>query len=547
MTTQAELDAAMQAMRSIPFSSLIPHRPTGKQLAFCANMEPECLYGGTARSMKSWAALMAASQFSCVPGYAAIIFRRKLTSLKLPDGLIPTSMAWFSKTDAKWSGEDNRWTFPSGATLSFGYLDNDDDLMRYHSSAYQFILFEELPEWPSDTAYTYMVSRLTPKVDADGQMGRCACHGWSVADVPLRLRGTANPGGPGQAWVREHFILPWRNGVKGIFQPASYRDNPYIDPDAYELALAGMREIDRKRLLGGDWDITAPGERFSRDWFKKHEVPEHSHVARTLPADVKMLRFWDMAGTKPNRKNKDPDFTCGALVAYWKRQEIDHYLILDIQRFRTTSGEVRRKMRRQSEVDDRIYKRHVPVRVEREPGSQAMAAAANLKTHFKGINFRCKPSRIPKEDRIEILSSEAEIGYEQQEGGVWVVAGADFVEGFLDEAEAYGNPGVHDDQLDAVSGAIMALSKGAGSKSTRASAADRAAAEGEEPTPRKVGYPDVKAIRGFGYANARAAFAEVDNQRPERGPSHAPGLKASLRLAQRQSCKVPTRKVPSAR
>src|SRR5262249_51961755 len=52
--------------------------------------------------------------------------------------------------------------------------------------------------------------------------------------------------------------------------------------------------------------------------------------------------------------------------------------------------------------------------------------------------------------------------------GVFYMEGADWVEAFLDEADAFGNPGVHDDQLDAVAGAMYDIDRGGGKTTTRA-------------------------------------------------------------------------------
>ena len=60
----------------------------------------------------------------------------------------------------------------------------------------------------------------------------------------------------------------------------------------------------------------------------------------------------------------------------------------------------------------------------------------------------------------------------------------------LDELEAYGNPGVHDDIPDAISGAMMQLSKGAGSRANRTSEAAVSAADESDS-----GYPSVSGAR----------------------------------------------------
>lgn len=448
-------------------------RPVGKRFVKCISVDdPDSAFVAgegwvvTGNSMKSWAALMAALQFVCVPGYSAIIYRRERASLKLPGGLIPISQSWLANK-AKWSGDDFQWTFPSGATLNFGYISNPDDLIKYQSTAYQFILFEEVAEFPTDTEWRFMFSRCTPHLDPNGVLPKCKCHGWSLADVPLRMRATANPGGPGQAWVRQNFIIPHRNGVQGIFHPASYKDNPFIDQSEYEQMVSKMKAIDRARALGGDWDITAPGERFSRDWFMNHggetrviDPNAKGGHWREIAPTLSLVRRWDLATTKPNVNNRDPDWTVGALVGHRKWNGEDQWYIIDIARFRATSGERNAKMRKIAERDSKRYKRQVPIRVEREPGALARTALKMMKSlYFSGLNFRGVPSKVRKEDRIDQLAAAAE------DGEVWIVMG-EWVEPFLDEADAFGHPGVHDDQLDAVAGGMSDLGRGGSAKSS---------------------------------------------------------------------------------
>jgi predicted phage terminase large subunit-like protein len=86
---------------------------------------------------------MAALQYVDVPGYAAIIFRHSFTDLERPGALIPRSQEWLEghtvngKT-ARWRELQRTWFFPSGARLSFGYMDSDEDKLRFQSSEFQF-------------------------------------------------------------------------------------------------------------------------------------------------------------------------------------------------------------------------------------------------------------------------------------------------------------------------------------------------------------------------------------------------------------------------
>ena len=117
----------------------------------------EALYGGAAGGGKSDALLMAALQYVDVPGYAALLLRRTYADLALPGALMDRAAEWLSGTDAKWNGQEKSWSFPSGATTTFGYMATDADKYRYQSAEFQFIGWDELTQFPSDP-YLYMLS-----------------------------------------------------------------------------------------------------------------------------------------------------------------------------------------------------------------------------------------------------------------------------------------------------------------------------------------------------------------------------------------------------
>ena len=56
-------------------------------------------------------------------------------------------------------GNTKTFTFPSGATLTFGYLSHDNDLDQYQGSEFQFVGFDELTQF-TEKQYTYLHSRL---------------------------------------------------------------------------------------------------------------------------------------------------------------------------------------------------------------------------------------------------------------------------------------------------------------------------------------------------------------------------------------------------
>jgi hypothetical protein len=244
-------------------SRWLPHKPTLRQKLFLDLDCEEAFYGGAAGGGKSDALMMAALQHVDVPGYSALLLRRTYADLILPEALMDRARLWLQKTEAKWIEKEKTWLFPSGARLTFGYLESENDKYRYQGSAYQFIGFDELTQF-TDTQYLYLFSRL---------------RRLSGVDVPLRMRSASNPGGIGAEWVKSRFIPddflppdaelpqvftkrdvgPEGEEVSRAFVPARVDDNPYLDQESYKRSLDKLDKVTREQLLYGDWTITATG------------------------------------------------------------------------------------------------------------------------------------------------------------------------------------------------------------------------------------------------------------------------------------------------
>lgn len=232
-----------------------PIPPSPKQAAFLALTNREALFGGAGGGGKSIALLMAALQFADVPGYNALILRRTLQSLKLPNGLIDWSHRWLGNMPGvHWNGNDYQWTFDTGpgndpATLTFGYLSHQGSEDKYRSSELHYIGFDELTEFPWEDQYRFMFSRVRRL--KGGRQG-AAPDGTTLQDVKLRVRAATNPGGPGMPWVKARFVAP--ETAKRPFLASLLVDNPGIDADEYRASLAELSEVERKRMEEGDWD-----------------------------------------------------------------------------------------------------------------------------------------------------------------------------------------------------------------------------------------------------------------------------------------------------
>lgn len=239
LALQREL--ARRSRPLMPPHAYCPQEPTERQRAFLACDTEEAAYGGAAGGGKSSALLMAALQWVHVPQYAALLVRRTYADLALPGALMDRAAQWLTGTDAVWHAQDRRWRFPSGATLSFGYLETDQDRYRYQGSELQYVGIDEATQL-SETAALYLRSRIRRLSD-------------SV--VPLRYRLATNPGGVGHEWVWRRYVAP---DAQWPFVPARLDDNRHIDRASYQRTLAALDATTRAQLLDGQW-IRDPANR----------------------------------------------------------------------------------------------------------------------------------------------------------------------------------------------------------------------------------------------------------------------------------------------
>jgi len=255
----------------------------GPQTDFLASTEQEVLYGGSAGGGKSYAMVADPVRYLGNPNARMLLVRRSTEELR---ELISVSKQLYPKAipGIKFMERDKTWVAPSGATLWMSYLDRDDDVMRYQGQAFNWIGFDELTQWPTPYPWNYMRSRLRTT---------------KASGLPLYMRATSNPGGPGHQWVKKTFIDPstpseafwatdtdsgeticWPKGhtkegeplFKRRFIPATLFDNPYLADDGmYEANLLSLPEHQRRQLLEGDWDINE-GAAFPEFNRKEHVV-----------------------------------------------------------------------------------------------------------------------------------------------------------------------------------------------------------------------------------------------------------------------------------
>jgi hypothetical protein len=120
-----------------------PQSPTERQALFLGvNDVREVFYGGAAGGGKSSCLLMAALEHVNTAGYSALLLRRTYADLSKPGALMDRAAGWLRNTEAKWNEQKKQWTFPSGATLTFGYLDTENDKYQFQGAEFQFCTAE---------------------------------------------------------------------------------------------------------------------------------------------------------------------------------------------------------------------------------------------------------------------------------------------------------------------------------------------------------------------------------------------------------------------
>lgn len=211
----------------------------------------ELFYGGAAGGGKS--DFLLGDFLQGVPMYGAawrgILFRR---SMGEHEDLIERAQYLFPRTGAFYNAGTQTWRWPNGASFRFRYLEKEKDKYRYQGHAYTWMGWDELTQWPTDSAYRYLRGRLR-----------------SAHNVPLkRIRSAGNPGGPGHSWVKAYFISPAPAGFAVLTDPVTMKTRTFIpsrlsdnkiltrnDPN-YKGNLAGMGSAALvKAMLEGDWNV----------------------------------------------------------------------------------------------------------------------------------------------------------------------------------------------------------------------------------------------------------------------------------------------------
>jgi hypothetical protein len=282
-------------------------KPQYKQSLALKSAAFELLFGGAAGGGKSdfllidfWAGVMKHGRY-----WQGILFRRTYAEL---EELIKRADELYRPLGGKFVQKNKTYVFQNGAAVKFRYLEHDNDVLNYQGHQYTWIGFDELGNYPTDFAWRYMITR---------------CR--SAAGVPCYMRGTANPGGVGHAWIKARFIdgfAPYKTHktvessgmpITRAFIPSRLEDNQALmknDPD-YANRLKLLPTNLYRALANGDWDVFA-GQVFD-------EFRRESHVVKPFalkPGSWKKFYALDWGYAKPFSLGKWAVNSEGRMVRY---------------------------------------------------------------------------------------------------------------------------------------------------------------------------------------------------------------------------------------
>lgn len=261
----------------------------------------EVFYGGARGGGKTESSIGDWLQHSAEYGEAAIgIFvRRKFKQLA---EVIARTKQLFPKIGAKYNEQKAEWRMANGARLKFVYLERDSDAEEYQGHNYTRVYVEEVTNFPTS-----------------GPIDKLRATLRSGSGVPVGMRLTGNPGGPGHNWVKARYIDPAPQGYKliaeecqveidgimttvsleRVFIPSKLGDNMMLlrnDP-TYVLRLrqSGSEAL-VKAWLEGNWDIV-DGAFFT-------ELDENTHgrpadLMRWCPPGAVRFRSFDWGSYRP--------------------------------------------------------------------------------------------------------------------------------------------------------------------------------------------------------------------------------------------------------
>lgn len=366
-----------------------------------------------------------------------------------------------------------KWMFPSGADITFAYIERDDNVYDWQGSELALIEFDELTHF-SEFQFFYMLSR-NRSMSGIKPYVRASCNpdaeSWVAKFISWWIdqdTGYAIPERSGKIryCARVNEILTWGdtkeevlaqatdeldidiNDIKSVsFVASSLHDNKILmeTNPGYLANLKSLSIVERERLLYGNWKIKAAAGLY----FKRSQVT----IIDELPTDVKQwVRAWDLAASEKTEGN-EPAFTAGVLMG--KRRN-GNYVVVDVINQRLKAGAVRELIKTTAKSDKAKYGR-VKIRLPQDPGQAGKEQAESYIKFLAGFSVVAIRESGTKESRAEPFAAQWQGLENADKGNVELLAG-EWNEIYLGQLEAFPDAKFKD-MVDASSSAFNELEK----------------------------------------------------------------------------------------
>jgi predicted phage terminase large subunit-like protein len=245
-------------------------------------------------------------------------------------------------------------------------------------------------------------------------------------------------------------------GYRHVILPALYEpDHPQVnakDPRQEAGEALDTSRVPREALdilagtFGGWHSYAAAGQ------LQQRPVPREGGIIRTHligkvllpPADLTLVRAWDLAATEAKIQKSDPDWTVGMLVG--RSRSTGGIYICDAVRLRGGPAEVERTLRATAQRDGKKVRIRLPI----DPGAAGKSHYHHLATRvLAGYPVFGERETGDKVTRAMPFAAQVEAGNVFLVDGSW---NADY----LAVLQMFPN-GAHDDDVDATSGGLTAL------------------------------------------------------------------------------------------
>jgi len=289
-----------------------------------------------------------------------------------------------------------------------------DDPTKNAEEANSLTIREKQWDWYRSTAY----SRLEP-----GGAVVIITTRWNKDDLPGRIIDQTD----------EHFEVINFPAIAEEEDELGRAVGEALWPERFPLE----RLLEIKDTIGGYWwaalyqqnPTVREGGLFRREWFE---------IVDKVPTEgIRYVRYWDRGATEKG------DWTVGLLLGQQGRM----FFVKHVRRFRGTPGVNAENILAQVRADGKDVRQ----RMEQEPGSSGVDTIDAYSRLLIGYNFKGDRVTGDKVMRAEGAAIAAEAGNLKLLRGEWNQA-------FLDEVDDFPH-GMHDDQVDALSGAYAALTE----------------------------------------------------------------------------------------